>query len=149
MEGLTMLERLSDRMSAAMISGWIIYMLIGAVYSVVPATVNAFTARPSWDACRISATDFTPIAWVSWPVGVYKTVSLAHRLDRPVEKVWIARWCYWNNDDAFEALRPHPSILGSRLLIAPEPRPEGILKSVHHPDGSPLSLSEIQGLGRR
>jgi len=36
----------------------------------------------------------------------------------PVEKVWIARWCYSNDDSAFEALsRPHAPLLAPKADV--------------------------------
>lgn len=147
-----MLERLIDRISAAMTLGGI-YVLIGAVYFVVPATTNILnnfteTATTKSREC-LTATDFTPMVWTFWPIDVYKTVSLAHRLDMPVEKVWIARWCFYDDDKAFEALRKRPPTLGSELLMSPELRQETLIKLARHSDGPPLSLSEVQDLNRR
>jgi hypothetical protein len=112
-----MLERILEETSKtlkliAKIAG-VIYVLVGGIYFVTPTIMSAVQCNGP-----LLTNYFTIGAWLIWPVGAYNTVALANRLDLPVEKVWIARWCYSNDDSAFEALsRPHAPLLAPKADV--------------------------------
>jgi hypothetical protein len=98
-----MLERILEGISQtlkliAKIAG-VIYVLVGGIYFVTPTIMSAV-----WCNGELSPNYFAGGTWLFWPIGAYKTVALANRLDLPVEKVWIARWCYGDDDSAMQSL---------------------------------------------
>jgi hypothetical protein len=98
-----MLERILEEISKtlkliAKIAG-VIYVLVGGIYFVTPTIISAVQCNG-----QLYTNYFTIGAWLFWPIGAYNTVALANRLDLPVEKVWIARWCYSDDDSVMQAL---------------------------------------------
>ena len=76
-----------------------IYFWIGATFFAVPMVLN-------FPICEVSPTYIHPTSWLFWPIGIYRTIALANRLQQPVETVWIARWCFYDDQSAFDALSP-------------------------------------------
>jgi hypothetical protein len=82
----------------AMIAG-VIYVLVGGIYFVTPTIMGAV-----WCNGQLSPTYFASGTWLFWPISAYNTVALANRFDLPVGTVWIARWCYCDDDSAMQSL---------------------------------------------
>jgi hypothetical protein len=98
-----MLERILQEISKtlkliAKIAG-VIYVLVGGIYFVTPTIMRAVSCNG-----QLSPTYFASWTWLFWPIGAYNTVALANRLNLPMEKVWIARWCYSDDDSVMQAL---------------------------------------------
>jgi hypothetical protein len=112
-KGLMMLERILEGISQtlkliAKIAG-VIYVLVGGIYLVMPTIMSAVHCEGQLDTNY-----FTIETWLFWPIGAYNTVALANRLHLPVEKVWIARWCYGDDDSVMQALIRPCAAIGSK-----------------------------------